>query len=92
MGTIRARRQDGSTLEVRTTKKTRHVRLAHESLVWVDLSALGETPALTEISLSYRTALEGLDLGRSRGTRASSPSARRWRGRSISRHSRAATR
>lgn len=63
MGTIRARRQDGSTLEVRTTKKTRHVRLAHESLVWVDLSALGETPALTEISLSYRTALEGLDLG-----------------------------
>lgn len=63
MGKIRARRQDGSTFEVRTTKKTRHVRLAHEEPVEVDLSEIGETPALAEMSLSYTTALEGLDLG-----------------------------
>lgn len=63
MGKIRVRRDDGSTFELRTTKKTRHVRLAHERPVHVDLSELGETPALTELSLSYDTSLETLELG-----------------------------
>ena len=62
MGKITVRRKDKSSFEVRTTKKTRHVRLAHENPIAVDLSELGETPSLTEISLNYETTLGTLDL------------------------------
>ena len=62
MGTIAVRRQDGSELTVRTSKKTRHVRLAHENPVAIDLSKIGDTPALEEMSFNYKTTLESLDL------------------------------
>jgi hypothetical protein len=62
MGKIAVRREDQSSFDVRTTKKTRHVRLAHEKPVAVDLSEIGETPHLTEISLNYETTLGALDL------------------------------
>lgn len=62
MGSISVRRQDGSTFVVRTTKKTRFVRLLHENPVHVDLSAIGETPALEELSLSSSSVLDALDL------------------------------
>jgi hypothetical protein len=62
MGKVIATRADGSVLEVRTTKKTKHVRLAHEKPVAIDLSGIGDTPALTELFLSTETALAGLDL------------------------------
>jgi hypothetical protein len=62
MGTIAVRRQDRSDFTVRTSKRTRHIRLGPENPVAVDLSKLGDTPALEEISLNYRTTLETLDL------------------------------
>lgn len=62
MGIVRGVRADGTPFEQRTNKKTWKVRLAHEKLVQVDLTALGDTPALTEMSLSYETALETIDL------------------------------
>jgi hypothetical protein len=62
MGKVTAIRQAGATLEVRTNVKTRHVRLAHERPVRVDLSQLGATPALTELFLSTESSLEALDL------------------------------
>lgn len=62
MGKVTATRADGSTLEIRTTKKTRHVRLAHEKPVAIDLSAIGDTPALTELFLSTDSALDAPDL------------------------------
>lgn len=62
MGTIRVRRQDGSRFEVRTTKRTKHVRLLHEKPAHVDLADLGEVPLLGELSLSGDTVLEALDL------------------------------
>jgi hypothetical protein len=62
VGKIEVRRQDGSSFEVRTTKKTRHVRLAHENPVAIDLSQIGETPSLAEMSFNYATELEALDL------------------------------
>ena len=63
MGKITVRRKNRSSFELKTTKKTRHVRLAHENPVAVDLSQLGDTPSLAEISLNYETTLDALDLG-----------------------------
>ncbi len=62
MGKVLATRADGSTLEVRTNVKTKHVRLGHEHPVRVDLSQLGATPALADLTLSGDRDLEGLDL------------------------------
>jgi hypothetical protein len=62
MGIILVTRADGSTIEVRTNVKTKRIRLGHEHPVCVDLSALGATPALTEMTLNGDPELEGLDL------------------------------
>lgn len=62
MGKVLATRADGSVLEVRTSAKTKHVRLGHEQPARVDLSGLGPTPALTEMTLSGDRLLEALDL------------------------------
>jgi hypothetical protein len=61
MGKITFRRADGTTGDVRTSVKTKHVRLAHENPVAVDLSAIGDTPTLAEMSLNYKTVLERFD-------------------------------
>ncbi|MBA3394583.1 MAG: hypothetical protein H0T89_18195 [Deltaproteobacteria bacterium] len=65
MGKVTARRSDGSTVEVRTSKKTRSVRLAHEKPVQIDLSGLGEVPALEDLYLSstLSSVLDALDVG-----------------------------
>jgi len=62
VGKLTVRRVDGSTYEVRTTRKTRFVRLAHENPVHVDLTQLGDVPALSDLFLSTTTTLELLDL------------------------------
>lgn len=62
MGKVVATRADGSILEVRTNAKTKHVRLGHEHPVRVDLSQLGATPVLADLTLSGDRDLEGLDL------------------------------
>jgi len=56
------RREDGSSHVVRTSKKTRFVRLAHEEPVHVDLAALGDTPALIDLFLSTSSVIDALDL------------------------------
>lgn len=62
MGSISVQRKDGSSHVVRTSKKTRFVRLAHEAPVYVNLAALGDTPALSELFLSTSSVIDALDL------------------------------
>ena len=62
MGSISVRRKDGSSHVVRTSKKTRFVRLAHEEPVSVNLAALGDTPARSELYLSTSSVIDALDL------------------------------
>jgi hypothetical protein len=62
MGKVTVRRADGTALVVRTTVKTKHIRLAHENPVGIDLRDLGATPALGDLFLSTTTALVDLDV------------------------------
>ena len=62
MGKLTVRRSDGSTLEVRTTRKTKSIDTSREKPVFVDLSEIGDMPALVDTRLSYETSLEQLDL------------------------------
>jgi hypothetical protein len=69
MGKITGRRADRTTFEVRTSVKTKSIRTATENPLFVDLSAIGDVPAVVDVRLSSETSLETVDLAPLAGQR-----------------------
>ncbi len=62
MGKLTGRRDDGTTFEERTSVKKKSIGVDRERPVFVDLSMIGDIPAVIDVALSRSTSLESLDL------------------------------
>jgi hypothetical protein len=69
VGKVTAKLENGSTAERATSKRTKFLRLAHEKPIAIDLTNIGDTPALKDFFLSTSSVLESLDLSALEGHR-----------------------